>query len=137
MPIRFYVDADLLALGKALVAARFDVTYPGDLGDRRRERPPCPITDPGTHDRVWIPEVAHRGWVGISRDAGITKKPGELALVREHALRLAVLDTRHDRTTWGELRIAAAQWDHLEALTATAGPAVVILTRTSMRPLPI
>jgi len=29
--IRFYVDADLLALARALVASRYDVTFPGEL----------------------------------------------------------------------------------------------------------
>ena len=59
--IRFYVDADVLGFAKILVQMRSDVTYPGDPGGvvkGRKLRPPCPITNPGTPDRVWIPETA-------------------------------------------------------------------------------
>ena len=51
MPVRFYVDADLLGLAKILAGARSDVTYPGDPGGVCRDRstrPPCPVTDPAT-----------------------------------------------------------------------------------------
>jgi hypothetical protein len=41
--VRFYVDADILGLGKILGALRNDVTYPGDPGAvfRKRHRAPC------------------------------------------------------------------------------------------------
>ena len=46
MAIRFYVDADLIGLGKLLVQVRTDVTYagdPGGLGIDKRPRPPGPV----------------------------------------------------------------------------------------------
>ena len=103
--IRFYVDADLLALAKSLVAARYDVTYPGDTGDQRRGRPACPITSTAIKDPIWIPMVGALGWVVISRDSRITRKPIEVAAVRSSNLRVVVLDMRADPTTWHELRI--------------------------------
>jgi hypothetical protein len=133
--IRFYVDADLLALGKSLAAARYDVSYPGDPGDTRRGRPACTITSPTVKDPVWIPQVAARGWVVISRDARIARKRIELAAIKSSALRVVVLDTRQDPTTWHELRIVAAQWDNIETLVSTPGPCVFSATRSSFRPV--
>lgn len=52
--VRFYIDADVLALAKILVSLRSDVTYPGDPGGvlNRRWRPACPITSPDTDDEI-------------------------------------------------------------------------------------
>jgi hypothetical protein len=43
--VRFYVDADILGLGKILGSLRNDVTYPGDPGAviHKRHREPCRI----------------------------------------------------------------------------------------------
>ena len=38
--VRFYVDADILGLGKILGALRNDVTYPGDPGAVVHKRHP-------------------------------------------------------------------------------------------------
>jgi hypothetical protein len=58
--VRFYVDADILGLGKILGGLRNDVTYPGDPGAviYRRHRELCPIASPDVLDTDWIPEVA-------------------------------------------------------------------------------
>ena len=46
--VRFYVDADILGLGKILGSLRNDVTYPGDPGVviHKRHRAPSPIASP-------------------------------------------------------------------------------------------
>ena len=46
--VRFYIDADILGLGKILGDLRNDVTYPGDPGAviHNRQREPCTITSP-------------------------------------------------------------------------------------------
>src|SRR5690242_2513169 len=69
--VRIYVDADVLGLGKILAGLRSDVTYPGDPGAviHKRQRAPCPITSPDVLDTDWIPQVAARGWLIITRDA--------------------------------------------------------------------
>jgi hypothetical protein len=133
--IRFYVDADLLALAKCLVAARYDVTYPGDPGDSRRSRPRCPVPRPATKDEVWIPQVAAFGWIAISRDRKIAHKPAELQAVRDSGLQLVVLDTRRDPTTWGELQIVVAQWREIDRLASQSGPRICIATRSTFRQL--
>jgi hypothetical protein len=46
--VRFYVDADILGLGKILGGLRNDVTYPGDPGAvlHKRHRAPLPHRKP-------------------------------------------------------------------------------------------
>jgi hypothetical protein len=60
--VRFYIDADILGLGKILGRLRNDVTYPGDPGAviPKWQREPCPIASPDALDTDWIPEVASR-----------------------------------------------------------------------------
>ena len=71
--VRFYIDADLLGLARVLASLRHDLTFPGDPGAlvHKRSRPACPIASPGVKDTRWIPEVAARGWLIITRDRHI------------------------------------------------------------------
>ena len=80
--VRFYVDADILGLGKILGSLRNDVTYPGDPGAviHKRHRAPCPIASPDVLDTDWIPEVAARGWLIVTRDSMIIQNRDEIAL---------------------------------------------------------
>ena len=57
--VRFYVDADILGLGKILGSPPKDVTYPGDpeAAIHKRHREPCPIASPDVLDTDRIPEV--------------------------------------------------------------------------------
>jgi hypothetical protein len=75
--VRYYIDADVLGLAKILVQVRTDVTYPGDPGGPvkgGRVRAPCPITQAGTDDKIWIPETARQGWLIITRDRQIQER---------------------------------------------------------------
>ena len=130
---RFYVDADLLALGKALVSARYDVTYPGDPGDPRRERPPCVVTNPSLPDPDWIPTVAAEGLVVLSRDRRIGRSPAEIKAVRREKLRVVFIDARRDPTTWGELGVVVHQWRSIAGLHEMRGPLLTIATKTTFR----
>jgi PIN like domain len=80
---RMYVDADMLGLGKILAGLRDDVTYPGGPGAviHRRQRPPCPVTSPDVLDTDWMPEVAGRGWLIVTRDSMITQNRNEITAV--------------------------------------------------------
>ena len=82
--VRFYVDADILGLGKILGSLRNDVTYPGDPGAvlHKRHRPPCPIASPDVLDTDWIPDVAARGWMIVTRDSMIIQNRNEIAAIR-------------------------------------------------------
>ena len=101
--VRFYVDADILGLGKILGALRNDVTYPGDPGAvlHKRQRAPCPIAGPDVLDTDWIPEVAARGWLIVTRDSMIIQNRNEIAAIRENNAKMVALNQRDAQTKWG------------------------------------
>jgi len=84
--VRFYVDADLLGLGKQLGTLRNDLTYPGDQGAEihKRQRPPCPVSSPAVLDADWIPVVAEQGWLVITSDSRITENRPEITALHEN-----------------------------------------------------
>lgn len=60
----FFVDEDTLAL-----AGLPDVVHPG--------HPRLPDIPRETHDRVWIPIIARRGLILVTRDKRIRREPAE------------------------------------------------------------
>ena len=133
--VRFYIDADVLGLAKLLVQIRNDITYPGDPGGvlHRRERSACPITATETLDTDWIPEVASRGWLIITRDSHIQDNRAEIATVRAHNARMVVLGGRDAGGTFAQLEVLMSQWRAIEACLNRAGPFIYVATRTRFR----
>lgn len=137
--VRIYVDADIRGLGKILGALRSDLTYPGDPGAvlHKRRRPPCPITSQATLDLDWIPEVARRGWLIVTRDSNIIQNRNELAAVRENGAKMVALNQEDAKTKWGQLEVFMTQWRRIEALIDEPGPFIVRASRTAMTPIPL
>ena len=110
--VRFYLDADGLGLAHVVAGLRNDATYPGDPGSvtKRRQRPACPITDPATRDDVWIPEVASRGWLILTRDSRIQQHPAEIAAVKSNNARMVALSGDEARGTWQQLDVLMRHW---------------------------
>ena len=135
--VRFYVDADVLGLGKILASLRNDVTYPGDPGAviHRRERAPCPIASPSVLDTDWIPQVAARGWLIITRDSMISQNRNEITAVRENIAKMVALNQRDAQTKWGQLEVFMTQWRRIDALTTEPGPFIWRTSRTAMTPI--
>jgi len=135
--VRIYVDADVLGLGKILASLRSDVTYPGDPGAviHKRERAPCPITSPDVLDTDWIPQVAARGWLIITRDSMISQNRNEITAVREINAKMAALNQRDAQTKWGQLEVFMTQWRRIEALIPEPGPFIWRTSRTAMTPI--
>lgn len=135
--VRFYVDADSLGLAKAMAGLRNDVTYPGDPGDqtRGRSRPACPITRTDTPDDVWIPEVARRGWVILTRDRKIQSRVSETAAVVASNARMFAITSPEQLSVWEQLEVVMCNWRRIEGRLAQPGPWIMALTRTSMRPV--
>jgi hypothetical protein len=134
--VRFYVDADILGLGKLLADVRNDVTYPGFVGgDRKygRTRLPCPITSTAVPDQVWIPETAARGWLIITRDSAIQESAAEIAAVRDSGARMVALVGKDAATTWEQLRVVMRRWDRIEACLRESGPFIYAMGKTSFR----
>ena len=137
--VRIYVDADILGLGKILAGLRSDVTYPGDPGAviRKQQRPPCPLTDPAMPDTDWIPKVASRGWLIVTRDSKISERRSEITAVRENNAKMAALNPLDTQTKWEQLEVFMTQWRQLEALINEPGPFIWRVSRTTMTEIPL
>ena len=133
--VRFYVDADLLGLARVLAGLRPDVTYPGDPGAviHKRHRPPCPITSPAVSDSEWIPEVARRGWLIITRDRHIQEHRLEIAAVRDYGARMVALTGEDARSIFAQLEVVMCRWRDIERCASEPAPFIYAVTRTAMR----
>jgi hypothetical protein len=131
--VRFYFDADILGLGKTLARLRPDMTYPGELGAtiHKRARAACPITKTSTPDEKWIPEVARRGWLIITRDSRIQEHRAEVAAVRDNGARMIALASRDAGGTWAQLEVFFTQWRRIEAKLDEPGPFIYTASRTA------
>lgn len=113
--IQFFVDETSLGLGKALAIARRDVIHTG----HPLIMPDVPL---GALDTEWIPIVASRSLVVISRDRHIRTKPGELALLRDRGLRVFWIAGKRDVGTWDALGRLVRRWDDIDYTLRTRGP---------------
>jgi len=131
----WYVDADTLGLAHVLIRARPDVTFPGDDGERHKKswrQPPCVITDPASHDDVWIPAVARAGMAIITRDKHIAMRTAEINEVILSGARMFAITSSDQLTIWDQLTIVVEQWQQLERAAAEEGPYIYSVTRTAM-----
>ena len=103
---RFFIDENVIGLGRALAEARDDVLHPG--------HPDLPEVPLRTQDPDWLPVVADRGLVVIGRDKRIRYKAGERQLWLDHGLRVVALTGTKDMTTWEMLELVVKQWHRLE-----------------------
>lgn len=71
-----------------------------------------------TPDEVWIPVVAERGWLAISRDKKIRTRSRQRDLVRDHGLGCFLLQQRQNLTRWDYLKLLAANLDEWERKAA-------------------
>lgn len=137
MAVRFYVDADTLGLAHMLCRIRGDVTYPGDPGGKVKKltRPACVITDPETKDPVWLPIVAKAGWLIITRDQKIRKKPAEIKAVMDNGARLVAIvgaSAKEKLDNFAILEIFMINWRRIEPLLDLPGPFVYTASRTTL-----
>ncbi len=136
MAIRYYVDADLIGLGKLLVQTRSDVTYagdPGGMGVDRRIRPASPVV-PSALDTEWIPMVAGLGWLVITRDRHMLSRPAERQEILQSGARHVRLDpSKGQLSKWDQLEILMIRWRSIEAVADQPGPWVYAATRSRLR----
>lgn len=137
--VRFYFDADVLGLAKAIGNLRNDITWPGDDGGvvHKRLRGPCPITSTATPGVEWIPVVASYDWLIITRDRRIQDHRAEVQAVRENAARMIALAGKEARGVWSQLEVFMCQWRAIEATLEENGPFIYNATRTKLRPIPL
>lgn len=128
--VRFYVDADLLGLAKTIAPLRYDLTFPGDAGAviHRHHRPACPVADPSTPDTAWLPEVAGRGWLIITRDHNIRENPAERRAVLESQARMVALAGPDAGSKWRQLELVMRHWRRIDELADQPGPFIYSAT---------
>ncbi len=111
--LRFFVDENSLGVGKALAIARRDVIHTG--------HPLIPEAPLGALDPDWIPEVAGRGLAVIGRDRRILTKPAEIALLRQHRLRVFWVAGKRDLSNWDYLVWLVRRWNNIERVLQDRG----------------
>ena len=113
------------------------MTYPGGPGAviHKRQRAPCPITNPDVPGTDWIPQAAARGWLIITRDSMISQNRNEITAVRQNKAKMVALNQRDAQTKWGQLEVFMTQWHRIETLTAEPGPFIWRTSRTAMTPI--
>jgi hypothetical protein len=89
--VRFYVDESATGLGLAMAAPEVTPHVGHPL------IPECPR---GALDTEWIPAVAARGLIVITRDKKLRTKPVEIRALWEHWLRVFCIGGKKDLTTW-------------------------------------
>jgi len=93
------------------------------------------ISDPATHDEVWIPAVTRAGLAIITRDARIATRTAEKDQVLAARARMFAITTPEALHTWDLVEIVVTQWRNLERAAQEPGPYIYSLTRTAMHKL--
>lgn len=129
--LRFFADESVLGLGKVLTPARHDFVHAG--------HPMIPEVPLGALDPVWIPEIAARNLTVIARDRRIRSKPGELALLKLHGLRVFWIAGKKDLATWDYLVLTVRHWNAIEKTCATRGPGpwFMSINEANIREIPL
>jgi hypothetical protein len=129
-PVRFFIDASMVGVGKLLAEARPDVTYPGHSD--------CPF-GPEAKEPEWIPVVAERAWVVLMRDKRARWRLDEKRAIVEHGLRAFILTSAGNMSVWDQLRLVITSWDRMEEKLdeRPAGPYAFAVTWSGLRDMEI
>ncbi|MFV2083603.1 hypothetical protein [Micromonospora sp. LOL_021] len=92
---------------------------------------------PRPRDSEWIPEVAGRGWLIITRDRHIQEHRLEIAAVREHRAKMVALTAADAGSVFGQLEVVMSRWRDIERCLAEPRPFIYAATRTTMRQIPL
>lgn len=115
--VRFIFDEDSRGFGLWLSKLRLDMTCVG-------ADPVVELLPLGTLDPDWIPVVADRGWVAITKNYRIRTQPEEAALAVECGLRVACLmQPVRDANRWDFARMLLRHWDAAADLGSQPSPA--------------
>ena len=75
-----------------------------------------PIASSDVPATDWIPAVAARGWLIITRDCMITQNRNKIVAVRENKAKMVALNQRDAQTKCGQLEVFMTQWRSIEAV---------------------
>jgi len=99
---RWFVDENLVKVGRALSQVRVDVVFPGS------ER--LPQVPRGCDDEVWLPIVGQAGWAVITRDRRIRSRPVERLRFEQHGVRSFCITGTQEMNDWEKLSLLVRQW---------------------------
>lgn len=125
--IRFYVDEDILGVGYGLMWLRPDAVTCG-ISPIAKELPR------GVLDIDWIPEVAARGWVAITKNHKIRTNPTEAKVAVETQARIVGFAGRSgNMTSWQMVTTLARHWAAIETQidAAPTGPWWLSVSQTT------
>lgn len=111
---RFFFDANMIGVGRALARAIPGIVYPGHHD--------WPFAQ-GEDDRVWLAYVGDRGWCVIMRDKKIRTRATERAALEAHHVRAVVVATRKNLTIADNVSLLQTHWDDIR--TVVAAPAAL------------
>ena len=74
-----------------------------------------PVT---TADTVWIPAVASRGWILVTRDKKIRTKRAEIEALHRSGLSAFFFTQRHDPDLWGWAELVVLRWREIQGFAS-------------------
>jgi hypothetical protein len=126
----YFTDENTLGLGKLLRrSGRDDVLYPGHEG-----LPEVPI---GTPDLEWMPVIAERDMVVLTRDRRIRTRPAELRAYSELGIRSVWIGAKQDLGPHDQVAVFLKHEARLqrEVIKRGPGPWALALSPSGLRPL--
>lgn len=126
----YFADENTLGLGKLLRrSGRDDVVYPG--------HPSLPEVPLGTLDLDWMPVIAARDLVVVTRDKRIRTRPAELLAYREFGIRSVWIGAKRDLGPREQLELFLRHETRLqrEMVKRGPGPWALALGEAGVRPL--
>jgi hypothetical protein len=126
----FFTDENTLGLGKLLRrSGRDDVIYPG-----HEDLPEVPV---GTPDLDWMPVIAHRQLIVVTRDRRIRTRPAELRAYWEHGIRSVWIGAKQDLGPRQQLELFLRHQERLqrEIIKRGSGPWALAMNPSGVRPL--
>lgn len=127
MEPRFFVDENLLPVGRALAVVRRDVVYPG--------HPQFLEVPTGTDDVDWVRVVGERELIAITRDKHIRTRPAERQALVQSGARLVCLTGKANLDMFERLDTVVRAWPLIESAADEPGPWVKGLSSGQLRPL--
>ena len=126
----YFTDENTLGLGKLLRrAGRNDVVYPG-----HEDLPDVPV---GTPDLDWMPVIARRNLIVVTRDRRIRTRPAELRAYWEHGIRSVWIGAKQDLGPSQQVELFLQHEERLrrEITKRGSGPWALAMSPSGVRPL--
>jgi PIN like domain len=126
----YFTDENTLGLGKLLRrAGRDDIVYPG-----HEELPEIPL---GTPDLEWMPVIALRRLIVLTRDRRIRSRPAELRAYWEHGIRSVWIGAKQDLGPRQQVELFLQHEERLQREVTKRGPGpwALAMNRSGIRPI--